>query len=70
MSHPEWPALTVADLLQDEQAQLMPPQAVRRLHREPDPRPSTSLIHFQRNRYSVPTEYAHRVVSLRIYPAN
>lgn len=28
----------------------------------------TSLVHFQRNRYSVPTPYAHRVVSLRIYP--
>ena len=29
---------------------------------------STGLIHVQRNRYSVPTEYAHRVVSLRVYP--
>lgn len=31
---------------------------------------STSLIHFERNRYSVPTPYAHRVVSLHIYPAH
>jgi hypothetical protein len=30
---------------------------------------STALIHFQRNRYSVPTDCAHRVMSLRIYPA-
>ena len=29
---------------------------------------STALIHFQRNRYSVPNELAHRVISLRIYP--
>ena len=29
---------------------------------------ATSLIHFQRNRYSVPTSHAHRIVSLHIYP--
>ena len=29
---------------------------------------STALVHFQRNRYSVPTDHAHRVISLRIYP--
>ncbi|MEO5560699.1 MAG: hypothetical protein ABIR10_13535 [Dokdonella sp.] len=26
------------------------------------------MIHFQRNRYSVPTEAAHSVISLRVYP--
>ena len=31
--------------------------------------PSTALVHFQRNRYSVPAEHAHAVLSLRIYPA-
>jgi hypothetical protein len=30
---------------------------------------ATGLIHLQRNRYSVPSEFAHRVVSLRVYPA-
>ncbi|WP_425129912.1 Mu transposase domain-containing protein, partial [Burkholderia vietnamiensis] len=30
---------------------------------------STSLIHFQRNRYSVPTEYTNQLVSVRCYPA-
>jgi len=30
---------------------------------------STARIHFQRNRYSVPIRHTHRVVSLRIYPA-
>jgi len=26
------------------------------------------LVHLDRNRYSVPTEYAHQIVSLRSYP--
>lgn len=30
---------------------------------------STSLIHFQRNRYSVPTEHTNQLVSVRCYPA-
>ena len=28
----------------------------------------TCLIHFERNRYSVPASFANRPVSLRIYP--
>nr|WP_254226667.1 hypothetical protein [Burkholderia glumae] len=70
MRHPQWPELTVEDVLQDERIRLMP-----------NPRPfdgyieqtlrvsSTSLIHFQRNRYSVPTEYTNQLVSVRCYPA-
>ena len=68
MAHaaPQWPELTVEDVLQDERTRLMP-----------NPRPfdgyieqtlrvsSTSLIHFQRNRYSVPTEYTNQLVSVR-----
>jgi len=69
LNHPEWPTLKVADVLQDEQQRLMP-----------NPRPfdgyievlarvcSTALVHLQRNRYSVPTEHAHEVLSLRLYP--
>jgi len=69
LNHPEYPALKVADALQDEQAQLMPvPRAfdgyVELLARVS----STGLIHMERNRYSVPTEHAHSAVSLRIYP--
>ena len=30
--------------------------------------PAPRSVHFQRNRYSVPTDHAHRVISLRIYP--
>lgn len=70
MPHPELPSLTIADVLADEQPQLMP-----------NPRPfdgyiehtvrvsATALVHYQRNRYSVPCEYAHQVVSLRAYPS-
>ena len=69
MRHPQWPELTVAEVLEQEQAQLMP-----------NPRPfdgyieltvrvsATALVHFQRNRYSVPCELANSIASLRIYP--
>ena len=29
---------------------------------------ATSLIHFQRNRYSVPTRHVNDILSLRVYP--
>jgi len=70
MAHPEWPELTLADLLQDEQLQMMPnPRPFDGYVEKPIRVSSTALIHFQRNRYSVPSDYAHRVISLRIYPA-
>lgn len=52
--------MKVADVLQDEQTQLMPvPRPfdgyVQLLARVS----STSLIHLERNRYSVPTEHAN-----------
>lgn len=69
MAHPQWPVLTVAELLQDERLQLMPnPRAFDGYVEHPARVSGAALIHFQRNRYSVPTEYAHRVVSLRVYP--
>lgn len=68
MSHPEWTQLTVADVCQDERVRLMPnPRAfdgyVEQLVRVS----AKSLIHFQCNRYSVPCEWIHAVVSLRAY---
>jgi transposase len=70
MRHPQWPELTVADVLQDEQARLMPnPKPFDGYIEQPVRISATALIHYQRNRYSVPTDYAHRVASLRIYPA-
>ncbi len=69
MAHPEWPELTVAELLQDEQLQLMPtPRPFDGYVEKPVRVSSTALLHYQRNRYSVPTEHAHHVISLRIYP--
>ena len=70
MRHPEWPELSVAEVLQDEQARLMPnPRPFDGYIERPVRISATALIHFQRSRYSVPTDYAHRVASLRIYPA-
>ena len=70
MANPEWPALTIAELLQDEQMQMMPvPKSFDGYVEKPVRVTSTALIHFQRNRYSVPAEHAHHVLSLRIYPA-
>lgn len=69
MAHPEWPEMKVAEVLQDERLQLMPvPKPFDGYVEQPVRVSSTSLIHFQKNRYSVPTPYAHRVVSLHIYP--
>ncbi|MDB5800592.1 MAG: integrase core domain protein [Rhodocyclales bacterium] len=69
MTHPEWPTLTLAELLQDEQLQMMPKSQAFDGYVERAARvSSTALVHLQRNRYSVPAEYAHRVISLRIYP--
>lgn len=70
MRHPQWPELTIAEMHQDEQAQLMPnPRPFDGYIEQPVRVSATGLIHFHRNRYSVPTEYAHRVISLRVYPA-
>ena len=69
MAHPEWPTLTLAELREDEQLQLLPnPRPFDGYNEQPVRVSSTALIHFQRNRYSVPNELAHRVISLRIYP--
>jgi len=68
--HPDWPALTVAELLEDERGKLMPlPRPFDGYVEYPVRVSSTGLIHLDRNRYSVPTEYAHRIVSLRVYPS-
>jgi transposase len=67
--HPEWPALTVAELLADERIKLMPcPKPFDGYVEHPARVSSTALIHYERNRYSVPTEHAHRIVSVRVYP--
>lgn len=70
MRHPQWPELTIAEVLQDEQMRLMPnPKAFDGYIEQPVRVSTTALIHYQRNRYSVPTDYVNRVASLRVYPA-
>lgn len=67
MANPEWPALSIAELLQDEQLQMMPcPKPFDGYVEKPVRVTSTALIHFQRNRYSVPAEHAHHILSLRV----
>ncbi|MFM8556100.1 MAG: IS21 family transposase [Betaproteobacteria bacterium] len=68
-NHPDWPALKVSEVWQDEQARLMPcPKPfdgyVEHLVRVS----ATGLIHFQRNRYSVQTRHVNAILSLRVYP--
>ena len=71
LAHPQWPELSVADVWQDEVTQLMPcPKPFDGYVEQPARVSSTSLIHYQRNRYSVPCEWVHAVVSLRVYPAH
>jgi transposase len=68
MKHPEWPELTLGELLQDERARMMPnPKPFDGYVELPARVSSTSLVHFERNRYSVPTRFANHVVSLRSY---
>jgi len=67
--HPEWKHLTVAELWQEEQLRLMPcPAPFDGYIEHPVRVTAISLIHFQRNRYSVPCEWINQVVSLRAYP--
>ena len=69
LNHPDWPELTVADVMQDERSRLMAlPKAFDGYVEQPLRVTSTALIHFQRNRYSVPCEWVNTVVSLRAYP--
>jgi transposase len=69
MAHPYWPELTLAEAWENEQPQLMPnPKPFDAYLEQPVRVSGTALIHFQRNRYSVPAEAAHRVLSLRVYP--
>ena len=59
MMHPEWPAMTVADVLQDERLQLMPmPKPFDGYVEQPVRVSATSLIHFQRSLYPCLTRWA------------
>ena len=69
LRHPDDPDQTVAERFADEQGQLLPmPQAFDGYIEQLVRVSATALVYLLRNRYSVPTEYAHRIVSLRAYP--
>lgn len=69
MRHPEYPEFTLAAVLEEERPHLMPtPQPFAGYVEHPARVSATALVHYQRNRYSAPAEYAHRVISLRVYP--
>ncbi len=69
LRHPQWPELSVEDALLDERPRLMQiPKPFDGYIEKPVRVSPTSLVHLDRNRYGVPTEYAHQIVSLRCYP--
>jgi hypothetical protein len=71
LRHPEYPALSVADVLEQEQSQMMPmpmPTPFDGYVEKPSRVSSTCLVTVDRNRYSVPCELAGQLVSTRIYP--
>ena len=68
LAHPDSPALTIAEALDLEQAHLMPMPSVFDGYVEFVARvSSTCLITADRNRYSVPCQYANHKVSVRQY---
>jgi hypothetical protein len=69
LRHPEYPALSVADMLEQEQSQMMPlPTPFDGYVEKPARVSSTCLVTVHRNRYSVPCELAGQMVSSRLYP--
>jgi transposase len=68
LRHPEWNEMSIADVWQDERLRLGPnPRPFDGYVEQPIRVTATSLINFQRNRYSVPCEWVHAVISLRAY---
>jgi hypothetical protein len=70
LRHPEYEAFSVAEVLEQEQAQMMPMPTPFDGYVEKAARvSSTCLVTVHRNRYSVPCELAGQMVSTRLYPA-
>ena len=69
LRHPEHKAFSVAEMLEQERAEMMPVPALFDGYVEKPARvSSTCLVTVQRNRYSVPCELAGQWVSARLYP--
>jgi hypothetical protein len=68
--HPEYKQFSVAEMLEQERAELMPmPTAFDGYVERSAKVSSTCLVAVARNRYSVPCELAGQRVSTRLYPA-
>ncbi|HEU0196757.1 MAG TPA: IS21 family transposase [Nevskiaceae bacterium] len=68
LKHPRQPSRTIAECWAEERPRLMALPGPFDGFVESTKRVSpTCLVHFDRNRYSVPATYAHRPVSLRVY---
>jgi len=69
LRHPEHSQFSIAELLEHEQAHLMPMPAAFDGYVETLARvSSTCLVSVQRNRYSVPCDLVGQMVSVRLYP--
>ena len=67
--HPEYTQFSVADMLEQERAEMMPMPTPFDGYVEKEARvSSTCLVRVARNRYSVPCEFAGQRVSTRLYP--
>ena len=75
LRHPEFKEFSIAEMLEQEQAEMMPTGWPRAMPapfdgyvEKPARVSSTCLVNVQRNRYSVPCELAGHMVSTRLYP--
>ena len=69
LRHPEHAQFSVADMLEQERAQMIPmPTPFDGYVERPARVSSTCLVTVSRNRYSVPCEFAGQMVSTRLYP--
>jgi transposase len=69
LRHPEHKAFSVAEMLEQECAEMMPmPTPFDGYVEKPARVSSTCLVSISRNRYSVPCEFASQRVSTRLYP--
>ena len=69
LQHPEFKGLSVAEMLEQEQAQMMPMTTPFDGYVTDSVKvSSTCLVNVQRNRYSVPCEWACQPADYRIYP--
>ena len=69
MRHPEHPQFSIAEMLEQERAEMMPMPTPFDGYVDNSARvSSTCLVSVDRNRYSVPCELAGQMVSTRLYP--